>query len=103
MINQDIIYGQIIEVLPDSVEILCRLTDLDGPTYLQVRRFVRGFVEGAVDLEVNVFCKITITLETGKQTIEIKQINEDISSYFIKEDMFEVFKNSPLFTKQTTA
>jgi hypothetical protein len=100
MMDTQIVYGQIIDVLPDSVEILCRLSDLDEPAYLEVRRFLRGFVEGAVNLQVNVFCKITITLETGKQITEIEQIDDDISSYFIKEDIFAELEGSPFSTKQ---
>ena len=99
--TKEIIYGQIYDVQADHVIITCRLSSLDEPCYLKKRRFVRELLAGAVNLQEGRFVRITITIEPGKQVTEITEEENDMSSYFVKEDHFKGLENTP-FMKAST-
>jgi hypothetical protein len=68
-------------------------------TIFQVRRFEKEPFEGVVQIKVNVFVQIDIGTENGKRTIEFSQIHDDISTAFVKDEMFEEFRDSPFSSK----
>jgi hypothetical protein len=89
----DTVQGQIIDVQDDHVLVNCRMSE--EKAIFQVRRFDKGPFKGVVTLDKNVFVRIDIGTENGKRTIEFSQINDDISKSFVKDEMFEEFRDSP--------
>lgn len=87
------IKGQIIDVDNDNVLINCRMSE--KKSIFQVRRFDREPLEGVVPIEKNVFVQIDIETENGKRTIEFSQIEDDIRDMFVKDELFDEFRNSP--------
>jgi len=88
------LFGEVLSIEEDTVQILCLLIDDPSDPYTQVRSFPRIIVEGVVPLEICAYCKIRIVIKPGSQLTTIEHITEDLSVKFKMKDHFVDYDQS---------
>ena len=89
-------YGEIIEVRDMEVVINC-LVDPKNLVY-QIRRFDKGPL-GNINLTTGSYLSIKIITKPGERIFEFRNETENLKHLFEQKDIFEKYKNSPIFKK----
>lgn len=95
-ISSQTIYGQIIEVDNHTVTLRC-LIDEDERLF-QKRSFDRMILEGAVNLTINQFVEMKISIGHGEVRFSFSNASKpDLKEQFAPKDYFSQFAGSSLF------
>ena len=97
LIEEDILYGEILEINDDGVIINCRLNDAK-PTF-QVRRFDKGLLANVQNLNVGTIVRIHIYTKPGARLIDIFEEKKDKSELFEQPDFFKGLEGNSFFTE----
>lgn len=93
--EEDILFGEIINVTDDGAMINCRLND-QQPTF-QVRKFDRKLLGKVDKIEPGVFVRIHIYSKPGARQIDIFQESKDRSELFEQPDFFKGLEGNSFF------
>ncbi len=96
-IEEDILYGEILDVSDDGIIINCRLND-EHPTF-QTRRFDKGLLANIENLTIGTIVRIHIYTKPGARLIDIFEERKDKSDLFIQPDFFKGLEGNAFFTK----
>ncbi|GAO44132.1 hypothetical protein [Flavihumibacter petaseus] len=94
-INEEIIYGEVLEIEEDGLLVNC-LLDVDNPAY-QVRRFDNELFGKVEKKEVGTFVRICIYTKSGSRLINIFEEQSDMSAAFKRLDFFKGLEGNTFF------
>lgn len=94
-IEEEIVFGEIIEIEEDGILVNCRLT-MENPTF-QVRRFNSNLISNIDNVSVGTYLKIRIFTKPGAMLIDIFEEKTDRSNLFKAPDYFSGLENNSFF------